>query len=310
MFFTNHAFGYHCYSRRYSEDIRFFEINGKRIYTLFIDYFSGEVYNGIEAILLSPLSLEEHVSRLDPFVTGYPNRVTFGRSHLTQLSSLLNSINWIGLELPEEETYEEFIENHIDARMDAYSYSKQRLERVLNSSLSDEETDWLLYIQVPFWVKLLAERPDVLNRIKIVHLENVDLYNRAINLTGVQRDRIDARLSRLGSISDEQMSFLRDRLPGLLPGEELESQELETILGNLNFEEDVVDTVRDFVDWSNNWIINTGARADFIFRSILKQEGNGIVISDRFHRRSLEDRLHRRSLEDRPGGQACLDSID
>ena len=79
MFFTSIAFGYHCYSRGYSEDIRFFEINGRRTYTLFIDYFSGEVYNGVEAIFLSPLDLEEHLSRLNPFISGYPDRVDTGK---------------------------------------------------------------------------------------------------------------------------------------------------------------------------------------------------------------------------------------
>ena len=165
--------------------------------------------------------------------------------------------------------------------------------------MSDEEADHLLYIQFPVWVRLLAENQNVLERVKIVPLKNIDLYNRAINLTGVQRDRIDSRLSYLGNFSDEQMSFLRDRLPKLPPDEELEPQEVEVILEDLNFEDPGVGVVRDFIDWSNNWIRNTKAQDEFIFQSILDQDGHGLVIGNRLHRRYLEDRLQ----------EACLESI-
>ena len=309
LFFTSNAFGHICYSRRYSGDIRFFDINGKRIYTLFADHFSGEVYSEVERIIMTSSDAEERLLNLTPLVLEYEDRVISGQSHFTQLGSLLNSIDWIGVELPEEASYEEFIANHIDTGIDAYSLSKQNAEIALGSSpfWKEEKTDHLLYIQFPVWIKLLAEYPDILERIRITPLEDINLYLEARNLA-IEFNRISARIndqlshSDISNMSAQQRSFLQNRFFRLTPQdtEVIDSQELEVILRDLNFEDpEVIETVRDVVNWSNNRIINTAERVAFVVRSILDQEGNGIIIRNKLNKKNVEDGLR----------QACLDSI-
>ena len=306
VFFTSNAFGYHCWFRPYAGDIRVADINGRQIYTLFTAHLGDETEAALESLtpVLTTNSTDlEHVTKyvaeLHNTLSEHVDRINSEKSDFRQLSSLLNSrqIDWIGIE--ESEFSEEYIQAHL-----AYKESISMIE--IHPLWSQQNTDDLLYLLSSVHLRIVAEYPYVLDRTKIVPLEDTNAYEKGgslFNKLPTLFDRLRNSLAdRISIIQAGSLRFLggyiRDVMQNMLYGSE-EVEEL--LLENLNLFEDnphVSEVIRDFLHWIDELSINIDRRDDFVVEKILEQEGNGVILRGSAHQKNVESGLT----------QACLDS--
>ena len=123
VFFTSNAFGYSCYFRPYSGNIRVADINGRQIYTLFTTHLSNQP-DEYRDILNSGIDI---IERTDGFIAEHLDRINSERSDFLQILSLLTSqrIDWIGIEANPENM------QIVEKKVQDYRRSKEFLIRVV-----------------------------------------------------------------------------------------------------------------------------------------------------------------------------------
>ena len=301
VFFTSNAFGYSCYFRPYSGDIRVADINGRQIYTLFTTHLFCE-YKEFHNILDLDIDILEKVVLWYNFLREYADTIDSERSDFQQVSSLLTSqridIEWIGVEYPPMV---------IKERVQLYQYTRETLNLYGNIGLwNQQKTDDMLYLLHPVWVKFLAEYPndvvlDGKGRVRVIPLENKDSHMRAQELVESSIQRNEEIFYNM-NITDEQ----RDAFFGFInahhekePFLSINSQELEDFFRIHRIENpEAIRELRDYVDLENEFKAANQERDVFVVKSILDQEGNGIVLRGSAHQENVESGLT----------QACLES--
>ena len=226
VFFVSNAFGYSCYFRPYSGDIRVADINGRQIYTLFSTHLSLNQSQEFFTIVSSAVDISEEITM---FLVRHADIIRSERSDFQQIISLLTSqkINWIGIEqYPYKEATEKFVQLY-----------RQFKETIFYDGMPQEETDDLLYVIFPVEIKLLAEYPndivlDETNGIKIISLEDESLHKESKNKHSELSSKIPEETS---NITNEQLlAFLEfaytddDETPFHL----IDSQELKIFFFN------------------------------------------------------------------------------
>ncbi len=301
VFFTGNAFGYHCWFRPYSGDIRVAGINGRLIYTLFTFHLSNE-YKDFYNTLNLDISITDKIALWHDFLNKHADTINSESSDFLQISSLLASekIDWIGIE-HFSDTQE--LKNQVQR----YRLDKEGFDSYSDISIfwNEENTDDLLYLLHPVEIKLLAEYPnnitlDRTDKIRIIPLENRDLQLRSSELIVDLMQKIE-EMSDTGHITDEQevafidLVFDDEKNPSSL----IDSQDVEEFFTNFRIEDsEIITKLREFIDLQNAFAITHQERDDFAVQSILNQKGNGIVLRGISHKESVENGLT----------QVCVDS--
>ena len=303
IFFTSNAFSYHCWFRPYSGDIRVASINGRQIYTLFTRHLSNqgdEFYNILN--LSTDIGIIEAVGR---FISKHIDTINSERSDFQQIRSLLTSrkIDWIGIEQTPDiiQSFEQVVQN--------YRETKDSFNQRSNASLwNQEESDDLLYLLYPVWLKLLAEYPsdiildgtDGTDGIRVIPLENKDLAAKATMAPVV---RSFERVIHDTNLTDEQRSaFVNFALnhPSILNVSILidlsDTEEFFTSSGIENPE--LIKKIEGYIDLRNELTITHQQRDAYVIQLILNQEGSGLVLRGSAHQENVESGLT----------QVCVDS--
>ena len=298
VFFTSDAFGYHCYFRPYSGDIRVADINGRQIYTLFSTHLLNESER-FHTALDSAIDISEAITIQREFLFRNVNTINSEKSDFRQISSLLTSrkIDWIGIEqYPNKEATEGSVQMYRQ-----FKETVNLLHNMVPSSIwNQEDTDDLLYALFPTEIKLLAEYPndivlDGTNGIKVVSLEDKDVFLRIRELDTAIKHRETLLLNYeegnvfidfiLAYIEEDTLSLINSQH---LVEEFLKSQRVEN--------PEIIGEIEAYVDAWNEEIIGHQERDEFVVDSILAQEGNGVVLRGSAHQENVESGLTKACL--------------
>ena len=306
LFFTSNAFGYSCYFRPYSGDIRVADINGRQIYTLFTPHIFTERqrFHAAYSFAVAIRDVNAVMSLMQQALVSYADTTNSEKSDFRQISLLLDSqkIDWIGIEyFPNTQ--------RIENEMQEYQLAKETFN--LYSILpgwNQENTDDLLYALYYVEVRLLVEHPGVVldgSGTRITPLEDRDLHSAAEEIfTALGESRDILRIDNVDSIIDEQKSAFfnfidtHEEKEGLLSL--IDSRELEEFFTSSGIEDsELIRRIRDYVDLRNENTIAQQERDKFVVDSILVQEGNGLVLRGSAHQENVEGGLTQACLESR-----------
>ena len=329
LFFTNHAFSYQCFSREYSENIRFFEINGKRIYTLFnvglfdeSERFNAIVYAPLRpiepgrfnSVVYSPFNPMINMVELNRLLDEHTEMISFRTSDFQQVASLLDGglINWIGIgysrmdliEINESEVVNYVLtKNELDPLKDFPSWSEEKTNDILYLRFPVETIIQGEYLNIFFddlqfsaEITIPEERLDISsNGVKDI----IPLEDHALSLEALIMERdMDTRWNEIISLDEEKMSQEQKEAFSRLAFDEghrynaVTLQEFDVFVRDHGIEDsEVVEMVRGYIDMSSEFLENMSERDDLAVQTALSQNGNGLIIRRVAHQKNVEDKL-------------------
>ena len=305
--FSSTLFGYTCYFREHSGQIRLGHINSRKIYSLFTPHIKSQGEN-VLSIIRNSNHVDNLVDILNQLLDEYKETISSEQSDVQQLTWLLKSdqIKWIGIEDSGEDINLRFTYNQ---RKHEYLGVKETLEVLnLHPDWSLEKTDRLLYLIYGADIITYAKNPELFAEVSFVPLEKEHLLEEAEKLFEDIDTALDflAQLEKRYLISHETYlavdalgaEALRQRGLPQITGESLiESSEFEDFLKEQDIEEpEVIEVITSYVSKINEFIENGTERNKEVVDSLLHQSGNGIILMGTAHKARIEDQLTRNCI--------------